>query len=549
MGADLQHPLPARGARGDRWLRRVPAAGGGGGHGPRAARPRARRPLRGGARRADLPLRRAGDAARADAGGAALGAPAVRRARAPGGPRRAPGLRHVLEARARAPARGGGGRDARGHRPGAPPPGAARGGGRRGRAVGAGRRAALRPRPAGRRAVGERAARTVRARRRRVHRAGPGQRPLSHPAALAVRVRLLNPVFWPEVRRGSERFARELADGLRDRGHDVTLQTSRRGRRTVAVEDGVTVVRVPRLPGEDRLRRRLYEDHLLHLPAAYRELAADPPDVAHALYPTDALAALRARDRRGGAPVVLSYMGIPHRVGLANRRGRKEIVLRAARESDAVVALSRTAADGFERWLGVRAHVVAPGVDVTAFAPGEGRAPVPTILCAADHTQPRKRVALLAEAFALVRRERPDARLVLSRVPGAPLAGRLPDGVEERDLDDRAVLAAANREAWVAALPSVGEAFGLVLAEALACGTPVVGTAAGAIPEVVDRDGIGALFDGDDPRELAVALRTALDLAADPATAARCRERALELSTDRTTEAYLALYADLTARR
>ncbi len=63
------------------------------------------------------------------------------------------------------------------------------------------------------------------------------------------------------------------------------------------------------------------------------------------------------------------------------------------------------------------------------------------------------------------------------------------------------------------------EAFGLVLAEALACGTPVVGTRSGAIPEIIDRDGIGALFDGDDPYGLAQALREVLDIAGDPALA------------------------------
>lgn len=362
-----------------------------------------------------------------------------------------------------------------------------------------------------------------------------------------MRVALLNPVFWPEVRRGSERFARELADGLTARGEQVTLITSHRGRRSSTVEDGLRVVRVRRLPVEDRLRRRLYEEHLAHLPALALELRRERPDIAHALYPTDALAALRVRDRHDGAPVVLSYMGIPHRTALANRRWRKEIVLRTARDADAVVALSRTAADGFRRWLGVQARVIAPGVDVGAFHPdATARAPAPTILCSADHTQPRKRVGLLVEAFALLRREHPGARLVLSRVRGTPLAGRLPDGVEERDLDDRSVLAAANREAWVAALPSVGEAFGLVLAEALASGTPVVGSRAGAIPEVVDRAGIGALFDGDDPRDLAAALGTALDLAADPATSARCRARAEELSAAACAEAYAALYRELT---
>src|SRR5262249_20778223 len=97
-------------------------------------------------------------------------------------------------------------------------------------------------------------------------------------------------------------------------------------------------------------------------------------------------------------------------------------------------------------------------------------------------------------------------------------------------------------------LPSWGEAFGLVLAEALACGTPVVGSDREAIPEVLGGDErIGRLFGGEDPEALAGALLEALELAADPGTAAACRERAERFSTDRTTEAYLALYRELLA--
>ena len=353
-----------------------------------------------------------------------------------------------------------------------------------------------------------------------------------------MKIALLNPVYWPEVRRGSERFARELADGLLARGHAVQLITSHRGRPTTTVEDGLEVVRVWRPPIEERLRRRLYEDHLAHVPFSYMALRRSGAEVAHALYATDAMAALRYK-RDSGVPAIFSYMGIPHRVSLANRRQRKEIVSRACRECDAVVALSEVAAEGFRTWLGVEAHVIAPAVDLEVFAPdGAPRDERPTILCAADHTQPRKRVALLAEAFELVRREHPEARLLLSRVAGAPLPLARRPGIEEIDLDDRPALAEANRRAWVHALPSWGEAFGLVLAEALACGTPVVGQQ----PEVVGGPDTGRVFTGDDPEELATALLEALTLAQQPGTAEACRTRAERWSVDACAAAYEALY-------
>lgn len=359
---------------------------------------------------------------------------------------------------------------------------------------------------------------------------------------------LLNPCYWPEVRRGSERFARDLADGLLRRGHHPSLITSHPGRPRTSVEDGLRVVRLPR-PPQGLLVRHGFEWYLTHIPLSYLALRSGTYDVAHALYPTDALAAARWR-RSTGRPAVLSYMGIPTRGWLSAARGRLRVLRGAAGGCDAVVALSRHAADAFQESIGLEARVIHPGVDLACFRPADARSERPTIVCPAAVAEPRKHVALLVDAFELIRGHHPDARLVLSRprdpaaIRRAGIDARSP-GVEWRDLDQRATLSRSYGEAWVAALAAPDEAFGLVLIEALACGTPVVAYADGGIPEIVDRPSIGRLFDRLDPRALAEALIATLGTAEDPTTAAACRARAEEFSIDRCVERYLELYSEL----
>jgi glycosyltransferase involved in cell wall biosynthesis len=362
-------------------------------------------------------------------------------------------------------------------------------------------------------------------------------------------VALLSPCFWPEVRRGGERFTRELATGLLARGHRPFLITSHPGRAQRSVEDGLPIVRLPR-PPHGPLLRRMFEPYVTHVPLSYGALRRREADLAHAVYPTDALAAGRW-SRRTGRPAVLSYLGIPTLHWLRERR-RLQVLRAALRSCSVVVALSRAAAAEFERNLGYSAPVIQPAVDIAAFRPAAARATRPTIICSAAVEEPRKNVALLVQAFAHVRRERPDARLVLSRPrrPAAAQAAGVPleaPGVDWAELDDRAELARAYGEAWVCALPSFDEAFGLVLAEAMACGTPGVGYNDGALPEVIDRPGVGITFDRLDASSLGDALLDGLELSQQPGTAAACRTRAEELSADRFTERYLALYRQLGA--
>src|SRR5205807_6634008 len=144
----------------------------------------------------------------------------------------------------------------------------------------------------------------------------------------------------------------------------------------------------------------------------------------------------------------------------------------------------------------------------------------------------RKRIDVLLDAFELMARDEPDVQLLLVG-PGDPsMAQRrcslMPPAVARR-VSHREVstdeLPALYARCTVGALCSEREAFGLVLAEYLASGMPVVGTDDGGIPEVVTPD-IGALFAPGDAHACAVALRRVLQLATRPGMGARCRARA-----------------------
>lgn len=112
-------------------------------------------------------------------------------------------------------------------------------------------------------------------------------------------------------------------------------------------------------------------------------------------------------------------------------------------------------------------------------------------------------------------------------------------------MDDRAKLAGvfASADAYVASGPA--ETFGLSIAEAMACGTPVVGVDSGAVPDRLAGSGAGELYTRGDSASCAAALERMTARVSTEVRAAARGHAEREFSWRRTFDRLLNLYHDL----
>ena len=189
------------------------------------------------------------------------------------------------------------------------------------------------------------------------------------------------------------------------------------------------------------------------------------------------------------------------------------------------------------------------GIDLSAFHP-QGKAVAKrrlglegkhVVLGVANHWSEGKGAHVL-QAVASLLAGRVEVVLVGHGLERVSRVGGMLRVVERTD--DVQQLADYFRAADVFVSPSIAETFGMVVAEALACGTPCVVRNGTALGDLVDSS-VGAVVEGDDPERYALAIKDVLGR--NPHEMAKsCRRRAESLfSLDARMDEYLGLYESL----
>jgi glycosyltransferase involved in cell wall biosynthesis len=281
-----------------------------------------------------------------------------------------------------------------------------------------------------------------------------------------------------------------------------------------------------------------------------RELDAFAPDIVHA-HLFHAIVLLSSVRRTPGARWLLTHHHAGH-LAVEERRMREAADRLAGARFDRVVAVSewgRRLLVSRYRYPARTVALIPNGWEGHPQPLSDDHRP-PTIICVAN-LRVEKGHDVLLSAFARVRERVPDARLVL--VGDGERGSALRAQAQAQKLTDAVHFAGHSTDVWanlahadVFALASRNEALGMAILEAMAARLPVVATAVGGVPEIVEPGITGELVPPGDDAGLAERL---VPLLMDPearrrmglAGADAVRERTMEV----TIRAYFDLYAEL----
>lgn len=368
-------------------------------------------------------------------------------------------------------------------------------------------------------------------------------------------------------------FIYEAAKAIQAKGNTVRVVTMHNpGSREHELMEGLEVFRVRYLP-EDK--EKLQQD-AAGIPAAWERglkgrlplvpfflaytkavgIHAADCDIIHANWSLSGLAALLSRGRHK-LPYVVTVQGSDVFKTL-NKPGIRQMVGLALRKAGKVIALSRalkTAALGFGL-RDERVVVIPNGVNISQFPFATAEEKKNQVLFVGSLIE-RKGPLYLLQAMRLVHQDLPGATLVLvgegdqrANLEEYIAANSMEDYVRLAGTQPQSAVGALMRESRLFVLPSIEEGQGVVLMEALASGTPCVGSRVGGIPDVVTEN-VGRLVEAGDVSALAEAIRAYLTDQNLWENASRAgRQRVLEhYDWNHLADEISAVYAEVLAER
>jgi glycosyltransferase involved in cell wall biosynthesis len=351
-------------------------------------------------------------------------------------------------------------------------------------------------------------------------------------------------------RRGFGRFARQMVEALAQAGsgHEFVVFVDRPSLQAVSIPEGmgqvvVDVSEAPSRAASATGRRRVGDMLAMARAVAKAELDVIYFPASYSFFPV----------WNAGRVIVTMHdtLALAHPEWVfPNWRGK--LAWRAKEQAaslwaDRIVTVSEAARRDLLAWFRLpedRVKVVGEGPDAV-FRPQDdgpdsdavlgkyGIEPGSRFLLYVGGLSPHKNLLRLIEAFALG--AMPDARLILVGDLGDVFHTHVPalrEAVERFGLGNRAHftgfvpdadLAHLYRRAYALVQPSLMEGFGLPTVEAMACGTPILSSTSGSLPEVVGDAGL--FFDPTDIEAMSDAMGALLN---NPAERARLAGLALE---------------------
>lgn len=274
---------------------------------------------------------------------------------------------------------------------------------------------------------------------------------------------------------------------------------------------------------------------------------------AHYVYPDGVAAAWLGAQL--GKPVVITARGTDLHL-ISEYRLPRRLISNALRRCAAVVGVSRALAERARELAGPesRIEVLRNGVDLDMFQETDRDAVrrelnlTGPVLISVGLLIPRKGHELVIEALTSL----PGAQLLICGE--GPMRSELEQRARRLGVADRVrFLGRVGHEALcryysaadVLVLASYREGWPNVLLEAMACGTPVVANAVGAVPDFVNHPHAGRIVHERTPAAIAAEIRA---LIADPPSRRDVRSYASQFSWDETTQGLLTLFRDVIAQ-